>query len=756
MEESIKVLVRIRPLVDTEKNRDAKEVVGASPDKPEVVFSGSEARHQLRCQFDHVLGQNSTQGDVYEHVQDCAEQVASGYNSTILAYGQTGSGKTHTMFGPENWDPKGADSGIVPRAVDSLFRLLQSPATVYASFVQIYREQIFDMLRDPTRSAPLGVRQENEDEHFVDGLSEYAVRNASDCLRLLKAGEANRAVRETHMNAASSRSHSIFTVLVEQKKVNGESEITLRSKFNLVDLAGSEKWDVFQNMVEDRVAEMTDINKSLHTLGKCIAALSKASKQKRRSDGSLPQDVHVPYRESKLTRLLQDSLGGNSITRLIATLSPAADCILESVSTLRFADRARSVVSSVRRNEERPIDHALVKKLQKEVARLRAILKTLSGGDGDEDAKIDVGKLVTELETLRAENERLRGGINGQPSSQKQQQQLVTLPDIVPRPAEKRKIPVSSDRQQLVDKRTNVPLDFEPLDLISQYKLVRRNALLEAAIAEVRKSSSNFFAFEIEEDELRSGLQEALKNLEHDGDDEVLALSSCPDEALPAPPDENSSSSSSLLKAPVLPPPTEESSAGEVASKPPKQAPTKTSMLASSISGPKYRVRQGRRNSRVCEDWIDPEIEREEALKRELRETKARMKKHAEMRDWLIRKNAEEEEMLRKEEEEREAMRAIEIEKEKKFRRRAEKQKRKLESYYRETLQQQPTEAPSSPIRDDEADEAFGRKLEQVLTRESRSAAEMRSPPLSPSQQRPASSHNPESPHDVPRDIRFF
>ncbi|EGB10256.1 hypothetical protein AURANDRAFT_23121, partial [Aureococcus anophagefferens] len=378
--ERIKVMIRVRPLVALETDgahRSSDTVVETTP--TEVVLHGAEARHQLACAFDTVLGPGSTQEDVYGHVGDCVDTVAQGYNATVLAYGQTGSGKTHTMFGAGGWSesPGGwSGGGIIPRAVAALFDALPRGAQVFASFLQVYREQVYDMLRDGAMDRPLEIHEEALSEGggtFVSGLSEYGVRSAADCVNLVRAGEANRATRETQMNASSSRSHSIFTLLVEQKRVDddGGGEVTLRSKFNLVDLAGSEKWDARQAMGDARVAEMTRINLSLHTLGKCVAAL--AARAKRR--GGAPGDAaHVPYRESKLTRLLADSLGGNSLTRLIATLSPAADCVDESVSTLRFADRARSVVVSVRRNLRRPVDHALVQRLQSEVQRLRAIL----------------------------------------------------------------------------------------------------------------------------------------------------------------------------------------------------------------------------------------------------------------------------------------------------------------------------------------------------------------------------------------------
>ncbi|KAF1793232.1 Kinesin-like protein [Phytophthora cactorum] len=200
---------------------------------------------------------------------------------------------------------------------------------------------------------------------------------------LLQCGEQNRAVRSTHMNQVSSRSHSVFQLLLEQRRKDGT---VLKSKFNLVDLAGSEKWNMGAEMREHHISEMTNINLSLHTLGRCIASLSSKS-----TGGS----AHVPYRDSKLTRLLQDSLGGNTKTKIIATLSPSLDCVEESISTLKFADRAKKVMVMVRVNELREIDPEYVEKLQQELEQLREVVRLLqlpnnsSGNNGEAEGDTD-------------------------------------------------------------------------------------------------------------------------------------------------------------------------------------------------------------------------------------------------------------------------------------------------------------------------------------------------------------------------------
>ena len=295
------------------------------------------------------------------------------------------SGKTHTMFGPPGSisQQRGNDIiGIIPRAINDIFLLTQDPDvkqfSVLCSFVQLYNENCYDMLCDSSMGSALAIREDVTGEIYVQGLSEYIVKSIGDTLHLLRTAEENRAIRETNMNQYSSRSHSIFQIMLEQKKTAADGgEITLKAKFNLVDLAGSEKWNTKQDMTNDHISEMTNINLSLHTLGKCISVLVKRSKNNKNGGGG-GNNTHIPYRESKLTRLLQDSLGGNSRTFLIATVSPSSSNVDESINTLKFADRAKQVMVQAKVNESRPIDHAMVKSLQTEVRNLKGLLQEVS------------------------------------------------------------------------------------------------------------------------------------------------------------------------------------------------------------------------------------------------------------------------------------------------------------------------------------------------------------------------------------------
>ena len=339
----------------------------------------------------------------------------TGVNSTIFAYGQTGSGKTHTMFGP-NWEEslrtniassyqrmslpdssfyveQAEKHGIIPRTIYGLFAEAfegkpqqLSEFTIYCSFMQIYNEKLYDLLQDRESKHPLMVRENKLSGIYVQGLTEYVVTNMDDCLTLLFRGERNRITRQTRLNMFSSRSHTVFQLLLEHTKVDAQGKLK-RAKLNLCDLAGSEKIGAESNLTGKHFEELKNINLSLTTLGKVISALSTRS-------------FHVPYRDSKLTRILQDSIGGNTRTCLIATVAPTVDCADETISTLGFANRARKVKITAVANEISASDDALVKKLQHELQYLKDLLQLKrKGGMSD---------VHRQLLMLRQENDKLR------------------------------------------------------------------------------------------------------------------------------------------------------------------------------------------------------------------------------------------------------------------------------------------------------------------------------------------------------------
>jgi hypothetical protein len=395
-QQNLQVAVRVRPPQASELGKEEVVYCSVSFTKEQTVRVSDENRF-TETRYDAVFPPGSTQAQVYGFVAGLVHGLLQGYNASVFAYGQTGSGKTYTMFG-ENWsmedlahlsDTEDNPLGVVPRVVSALF---QSPETAnfttYCSFIELYNEKIFDLLQDNDQLRPLSIREDPVSGLYVEGLAEYVVQSSRDSLLLMKRGEGNRAVRATRMNRNSSRSHCIYQLSMERDTAN-QSGLISRSKLNLCDLAGSEKFDKERNMARQHLVEMNKINLSLTTLGKVIGCLAKGN-------------THVPYRDSKLTRLLMDSLGGNTRTYFIATVSPVVDCLEETVSTLNFANRANHIKQIVTKNEISATDDKLVLKLQKEIQHLKELLQLKKKGNA--------GRLEIQqrLWLLTEENERLR------------------------------------------------------------------------------------------------------------------------------------------------------------------------------------------------------------------------------------------------------------------------------------------------------------------------------------------------------------
>ena len=364
LEEKIRVFVRSRP---PQPDDDAAppedgggfflgggDVAPASPAScldewsadGRVVYRkpGASPESARAFQFSGVFGPEATQADVYAAcAADVVAAAAAGYNGTVVAYGQTGAGKTHTMRGVEApGKALHADAGVVPRALRDLFAAQGAAArdgvelSVSVSYVQIYCEALLDLL-DPSSAGNLSIRERPAHAGggvFVEGLARVPAESAEAAWDLLAAGDARRATAATSRNAASSRSHACFLVHVERRPRLGPRGTSgdvppRRSTLTLVDLAGSERAAAVAGKPQ-RLEECKAINASLAALGNCVAALAKGR-------------PHVPYRDSKLTRLLSASLGGAARTSLVAALVPGGDAGGESRSTLEFAGRAARV-----------------------------------------------------------------------------------------------------------------------------------------------------------------------------------------------------------------------------------------------------------------------------------------------------------------------------------------------------------------------------------------------------------------------------
>ncbi|XP_035008252.2 kinesin-like protein KIF17 [Hippoglossus stenolepis] len=361
--ESVKVVVRCRPLNDRENALGSKTVLTMDLQRCQCFIEkpGAADEPPKQFTFDGTYFIDQTTEEVYNEIAYAlVEGVTEGYNGTIFAYGQTGSGKSYTMQGVSE---PAAQKGVIPRAFEHVFESIQCAENtkflVRASYLEIYNEEIRDLLGSDTKQR-LELKEHPERGVYVRDLSMHTVHSVGECERIIEQGWRNRAVGYTLMNKDSSRSHSIFTIHLEICNIDAEGQDHLRAgKLNLVDLAGSERQSK-TGATGERLREATKINLSLSALGNVISALV---------DG---RSRYIPYRDSKLTRLLQDSLGGNTRTLMIACLSPADNNYEETLSTLRYANRAKSIQNRPRINED-PKD-ALLREYQEEIKSLRALI----------------------------------------------------------------------------------------------------------------------------------------------------------------------------------------------------------------------------------------------------------------------------------------------------------------------------------------------------------------------------------------------
>lgn len=339
--ESVKVVARVRPTNPMELERGGERCIDVL-DTNNVTLRDADRAHDFR--FDHVFDDYCDQHTVYETIaRPMVDGVLNGFHGAILAYGQTGSGKTYTMQGPSVEDMPDAEAargarGLIPRMLDDLFDRMEGfdavEFDVRASFIEIYNEHMYDCI---TPKATLRMYEDSRRGLLITGATEVPVKSASAAQEVYAGGIVNRKTFETKMNAESSRSHAVFLLTVARQEM--ARNVTKFSQLYLVDLAGSEK--VWKTGAEgDRLEEAKYINKSLLALGNVIAKLSTKEKP-----------AHVPYRDSKLTRLLQNSLGGNSRTCLCINLSPNSFNSQETLSTLRFGDRTQRIQNKATVNE---------------------------------------------------------------------------------------------------------------------------------------------------------------------------------------------------------------------------------------------------------------------------------------------------------------------------------------------------------------------------------------------------------------------
>ena len=384
--DNLRVAIRVRPPLprETEEGIPFRSIAIVSPDHKSISLAeylGAELdelarqrewieKPQLfqlhRFTFDSIFDLDSSQIDVYNiTAKQAVNSVLEGYNSTIFCYGQTGTGKTYTMEG-FTYNSQAEQRGIIQRTIEDIFTYIEQTSNentkfiIRASYLQIYNESISDLLKPEKKN--LQIREDKKKGIYVDLLSEWAVRTPVDLYALLKRGGSYRTTAATLMNDVSSRSHAVFVITVEQmttENIKGQTHTQIKvGKLNLVDLAGSECIRI-TGATGQQLEESKKINKSLSCLGNVINALTD---QKGR--------IHVPYRDSKLTRLLEDSLGGNCKTTMLAMISPAHESFSESLSTLHFAQRAKKIKNRPVINEDLN-NRALIRQYELELRNLR-------------------------------------------------------------------------------------------------------------------------------------------------------------------------------------------------------------------------------------------------------------------------------------------------------------------------------------------------------------------------------------------------
>ena len=460
--EKLKVVVRIRPFLPNENSSNTGlDVNSENSQKIEI----SKSLKKFSATYDKVLSQKSTQKDVFNFIKPCMNYIKKGINCTILAYGQTGSGKTYTMFGGE-WamndkstdyetrkkfnkdkynfilndeltiDPFSQTNGIIPNLIMSLFQTYgtynanQNNIIITCSYIQIYNEQVYDLLIDemdnkeerkafnlvsgvgksiyerPIKQKPLKIKYDKKNGVTIEGVNEIRTPTFYDIFELLRQGEINRKIRQTNKNEMSSRSHTIFIINIQDLKSN------VVSKIKLCDLAGSERYDSRESYKKIHFSEMCNINKSLLVLGNVIHSLGQNNssinldnlKNKKNSK------TFAPYKDSKLTQILEDSLGGNSVTYLIANISPCDENFEETISTLKFADRAHSIMTKVSMNQlnkDEGVSSKEFNKICSELSQLKQLLNIRK-------KRGTLEPIQEELLKLKDENTQLRKYLGGE------------------------------------------------------------------------------------------------------------------------------------------------------------------------------------------------------------------------------------------------------------------------------------------------------------------------------------------------------
>ncbi|GKT32957.1 Kinesin-like protein KIF3A [Aduncisulcus paluster] len=500
-EDNIKVIIRCRPINEMEKKQGSQTVVAIKEDGELVVHRKTKDGKKLSKEFtfDAVYGPTSLQKDIFTFsIRSLVDAALDGYNATIFAYGQTGSGKSFTMMGNEKDEDL---RGVIPRTFQHIFdyKSVADESEEYlfrASYIELYGDNIYDLLikrgkREEKQS--LKLREHPEKGVYIENVTLTPIRSEEEVPELLEIGGSNRTVASTQMNDVSSRSHSIFQLHLEvSKKYDDGSEHIRVGKLNLVDLAGSETLKKTK-ATGQRQKEGIEINKSLSTLCRVIRNLNEGL-------------THIPYRESNLTRLLQDSIGGNSKTVMIANISPASFNIDETIETLRYAKRAKNIKNTPKINED-PKD-AMLRQMRLQIEKLQEELKSAHSTAGAADAASKIAQIATDT-----------GNASAFRAAEKAAQEVIYIQVGESEEEKKKRLEELAQKEQTIaeEKKAKEELAIELAEKEKEKEeSVKQLRIMESKMTEIKKRGQEIFT------EARKKEAEARK-LENELRDKELA-----------------------------------------------------------------------------------------------------------------------------------------------------------------------------------------------------------------------------------------
>ncbi|XP_044302472.1 kinesin-like protein KIF27 isoform X2 [Varanus komodoensis] len=410
----VKVAVRIRPLLSKEVLHNHQVCVRLIPNTQQIIIGKDRV-----FTFDFVFGKHSSQDEVYTTcIKPLVTSLIEGYNATVFAYGQTGSGKTYTIGGGHIASVEEEKRGIIPRAIQEIFQIIfenhNIDFTVKVSYIEVYKEELRDLLELETSMKDLHIREDEKGNTVIVGAKDCQVESVEEVMSLLETGNAARHTGTTQMNEHSSRSHAVFTISICQQQQSAQTQkVTdsaqdpsqssgqlIASKFHFVDLAGSERVTKTGNTGE-RFKESIQINSGLLALGNVISALGDPRRK----------SAHIPYRDAKITRILKDSLGGNAKTVMITCISPSSSDFDESLNSIKYANRAKNIrnkpIVNYNPDWDRMDEMELEIKLLREALQNQQVSGQITGSQGSQDVSQDrnrIHSLEEQLAQLQVES----------------------------------------------------------------------------------------------------------------------------------------------------------------------------------------------------------------------------------------------------------------------------------------------------------------------------------------------------------------